>query len=986
MRPRLQLVLLIAAIVCSGMVRAQATGPITFLRDAALRPTAEGQLQARQGGAWSRFLEEHPGWVAEFDERTGFPSRAFGPPVVTEGADPQARASSFLRRLVELWQLPADAFMHVATVPGGRITHVHFQQQYHGLSVLRARLTVKLDGQGRVVAWSAGPIVPVLDLPEEVFQQGQAMERALEGTGPHAQATYQGLALLPVPLEEVHDIRLVHKVLVDELGQGRPNRWDCLVDAGTGALLYRADRVVDHAPHTGEEQDAGADASVTATVRPFGPGAPNEVRGLPDLRVSVNGSFLFTDQEGQLATGLPGPVTAQAQLRGRWVNVSTNGTTPSLNVTLQEGANALSFDGVSTLRERTTYHAVNRIHAHLKSVMPEYTAMDLVLPARIDVAGGTCNAFYDGTSIAFLAAGNGCRSFAELPDVVYHEYAHAVNDTYYQGLGASLANGAISEGYADLWAMSLTGDPFVGRGFRSAEPASFLRRYDQGHRVYPNDLVGQVHADGQIIAGAWWSTAELLGDMGQMMTLFKQTLAGLQGQTFNGDEGAAFREVLLDALLADDDDANLLNGTPNGNAILQAFARHGITLLATTSIDHLPVLSAVPGVPIAVEALVQVPFPFGTYLQGVEVLYRLNDDADWSTAPMNGTSWGWYTGVIPPQPAGTVVAYAVVVHDVFGARGSSAPAGAVNAEPALPHFITVGFAPVQVEDADQRHEWGAWSTGLPTDNATGGAWVQAAPVPSYSGSNGTGVMVQPGAQTTPSGTACFLTGNASSNTAPMGEADVDGGVTTLLGPPVDLTTYAEPMVTYQRWYVNNPPGGTNPREDHWKVEVSADNGATWVPVEQTRVSARAWRRVAFRVRDVVPVTGQFRIRFMASDSIRTGAAYNGGSIVEAAVDDLTLWDIQEVTTGVALPSERSLRVFPVPASDRVQVELPGFDGVLVRSRCMDQTGRIVQDRMEPVKDGTLSLDVGHLPAGSYTLQVSGASVACTGRFIVFREQ
>jgi hypothetical protein len=53
---------------------------------------------------------------------------------------------------------------------------------------------------------------------------------------------------------------------------------------------------------------------------------------------------------------------------------------------------------------------------------------------------------------------------------------------------------------------------------------------------------------------------------------------------------------------------------------------------------------------------------------------------------------------------------------------------------------------------------------------------------------------------------------------------------------------------------------------------------------------------------------------------------------------------------------------------------------------MDQTGRIVQDLVEPVKGGTLSLDVGHLPAGSYTLQVSMSNGASTGRFIVFREQ
>lgn len=986
MHLRLLLMGFTAIALCGTQVRAQVPGAITFLRDAALRPSAQGQERARESAPWSTFLHAHPGWVAEFDERTGFPLRAFGPPITTTGPDPLSRATSFLQRCMPLWHLPADAFVHVATITGGRITHVHFQQQHQGIPVLRARFTVKLDALGRVLAWNAGPLVPVHDIPPAVIVPGQALELALADMGTHAQATYEGQALLPVPLEDVHDIRLVHRVFVEYVQQGRPHRWDCLVDAGNGALVYRADRVEDHVHPTAADHEMGAEVTVTATVRPYGPGAPNEVRGLPNLRVSVNGAFLFTDEDGLLATGLPGPVAAQAQLRGRWVNVSTNGTTPSLDVNLQEGANTLSFDGVSTLRERTTYHAVNRIHAHLKTIMPEHTAMDLVLSARIDVAGGNCNGFYDGSSISFYAAGNGCRSFAELPDVVYHEYAHGINATYYQGFGASLANGAISEGYADLWAMSLTGDPFLGRGFRSTEPASFLRRYDQGQRVYPNDLVGQVHADGQIIAGAWWSTAELLGGIPPMMALFKSSLAGLQGQAFNGDEGAAFRDVLLDALLADDDDANLLNGTPNGNAIVEAFARHGITLLATTSIDHQPVLSAMPGVPIALEALVQVPFPFGNYLQGVQVLYRLNGDADWSSATMSGTSWGWYTGTIPPQPPGTLVSYALAVHDVFGARGATAPAGAANEEPALPYFVTVGFAPQRVEDSDQRHEWGPWSVGLATDNATSGTWVQAVPVASFSGTSGTGVMVQPGTQTTPGGIACFVTGNASSIAAPMGEADVDGGVTTLLGPVMDLTDLTEPLVTYQRWYVNNPPGGTNPREDHWQVEVSADNGASWVPVDGTRVSARAWRRAAFRVRDLVPLTSQFRIRFMASDSVRTGAAYNGGSIVEAAVDDITLWDIAEITTGLELRDPSALRVFPVPASDRVKVGLTHLDGSVVRVQCLDHAGRVVVERTEVVANGSVWIDVEQLPSGSYTLKVQAGQAPLSGRFVVLRER
>src|SRR6185295_2611266 len=43
-------------------------------------------------------------------------------------------------------------------------------------------------------------------------------------------------------------------------------------------------------------------------------------------------------------------------------------------------------------------------------------------PVNVNVSG-TCNAFYDGGSINFYAAGGGCPSTA-YGDVVHHEYGH----------------------------------------------------------------------------------------------------------------------------------------------------------------------------------------------------------------------------------------------------------------------------------------------------------------------------------------------------------------------------------------------------------------------------------------------------------------------------------------------------------------------------------------------------------------------------------
>jgi len=59
-------------------------------------------------------------------------------------------------------------------------------------------------------------------------------------------------------------------------------------------------------------------------------------------------------------------------------------------------------------------------------------------------------------------------------------------------------------------------------------------------------------------------------------------------------------------------------------------------------------------------------------------------------------------------------------------------------------------------------------------------------------------------------------------------------------------------------------------------------------------SDKSWRRVAFRVNDYVNLTNQVRVKFIASDSTHLGQYLDGGSLIEAAVDDFSLYE--EVAT------------------------------------------------------------------------------------------
>ena len=102
------------------------------------------------------------------------------------------------------------------------------------------------------------------------------------------------------------------------------------------------------------------------------------------------------------------------------------------------------------------------IHDHMRTWLPEFDDLDFSMPVNIDVAG-ECNAFYDG-SASTSTTWRGCNATSLIADVVYHEYGHAINDFFYQSYFANFSNGAMNEGYADLWAMSLGDIAEIGKG------------------------------------------------------------------------------------------------------------------------------------------------------------------------------------------------------------------------------------------------------------------------------------------------------------------------------------------------------------------------------------------------------------------------------------------------------------------------------------------------------------------------------------------
>lgn len=131
-------------------------------------------------------------------------------------------------------------------------------------------------------------------------------------------------------------------------------------------------------------------------------------------------------------------------------------------------------------------------------------------PLTVRVHASALDVSWYGQAERAVFLGDGGVDDAEDADIILHEVAHALHDAIVPGFGDGDTR-ALSEGFADYWAASLTGDPRVAEWDATGYDADWLRRVDTDAR-YPESLTGRSHADGQIWSGLLW---ELRGSLGR---------------------------------------------------------------------------------------------------------------------------------------------------------------------------------------------------------------------------------------------------------------------------------------------------------------------------------------------------------------------------------------------------------------------------------------------------------------------------------------
>jgi zinc metalloprotease ZmpB len=169
------------------------------------------------------------------------------------------------------------------------------------------------------------------------------------------------------------------------------------------------------------------------------------------------------------------------------------------------------------------YYWITRAQLYIQSLgfgstLPAVNKRQQLL--RINQFGGDNSFYREGAGKLTITLGKGGVDDAEDAEVIVHEYGHSVQDSQVPGFGSTLESGAIGEGFGDYLAVTVSAheaptadEPCVAdwdsTSYTSTVPHC-LRRVD-GNKHYPEDLEGEVHADGEIWSRALWDIRTALG-------------------------------------------------------------------------------------------------------------------------------------------------------------------------------------------------------------------------------------------------------------------------------------------------------------------------------------------------------------------------------------------------------------------------------------------------------------------------------------------
>ncbi|MFS8067535.1 MAG: M36 family metallopeptidase [Byssovorax sp.] len=450
------------------------------------------------------------------------PRSLFGQ-VSTRVRPSEATARTLLARNAGMLGVRADlADLGVATsfeTPLGE--HYTFPQVHAGVPVYGAEIKVHYNREGSVIAVN-NTYVPGLE--RVTVRPSISAKQAAD----HADAALDVSTRRRAENEEAASVDLVifaaegsPTLAYRVVREGDGPTWEVFVDAHTGAALSEPTDLNRYLNGTGKVFKINA---VVATQN-------NSLVDASDAAAAVpSTAYLTVTLQGLTGNGL---------LDGTFAASSYNSKRAS------SATNTFSYDrSMGGFNETMGYYYIDFAERYIQSL--GFTNVNNRQQVFATDRYKQDNSYYT-PSTKKISFGTGGVDDAEDGEVILHEYGHSIQDNEVPGFGSSAQAGAMGEGFGDYWAASVGAQ--LSGGYQDTCVAEWdavsyasgvphcLRRLDST-KHYPQNVVGEVHADGEIWSAALWQIRGSIGATNADKVILQAHFLLTAGASFNDGANA----------------------------------------------------------------------------------------------------------------------------------------------------------------------------------------------------------------------------------------------------------------------------------------------------------------------------------------------------------------------------------------------------------------------------------------------------------------
>ena len=596
-----------------------ANDPIPLYQNSHNIKTLVSQSQAENFDAWESFTNKFGSWNVTIDKATGTPAVAFGKPIkILDASDLNEKSvltatKIFLNENKNVFKVNTEQLELQRVEFVQNRWYVTFGQVYNytnpskgveiSYEVMFSDVQFTINDKGEVFAFKITfydninlPTTPQISINKMLNTVGNSLvdnpyiDKKLTNSFQSSEGNKQFI----IPIYNGNNVshHLVHQINTSN-NQGM-RLFESFVDAHSGEILWQRSYLQNY------------EAKIKMKVKTFDKYnfEPEKEFPLARGKIIVNGKQRMLDGNGEITLTEPADEIkfafesdiTEVYFGYYFDNDSTvKRQRDSVKFQISEGENELLLDeNNSTKYSRFAIHHLNVAKQRILEIDPSLKCLDISIPLRfyeIHMFLNSPNAFYNRDELnrefGFVMYNQDTVLLSTCPAVMYHEYGHAINDLFYKSRGREFVNGACGEALSDVNANMILDDPIGTQKIFVNAPDEYIRNSDNNN-IYPDSIIDawNIHHTGLILAGAYWDLRKLTS----VETAYRLSHFARYELPDDEDNGAAFYEWFIATLIADDDDGDLTNGTPNFNAIVTAFDLHniGFNLFIFQNIEFFP--------------------------------------------------------------------------------------------------------------------------------------------------------------------------------------------------------------------------------------------------------------------------------------------------------------------------------------------------------------------------------------------------------------